>query len=238
MSSFHHEKVEVFATYSPWEDDELFSRLYSEAHPFTLVDHMRAYELWQLAEQAARIPGDALEVGVWRGGSGCIIAKRFETLGSRAKVFLCDTFKGVVKAGEADTKYVGGEHSNTSTDYVNRLASSLGVGNIEILIGIFPDDTGHKIANRQFSFCHIDVDVYESAREIFDWVWPKMPAGGIVVFDDYGFPACSGITQLVNEKVGMSEAVVIHNLNGHAVFVKTQQMEKPKLGLVQRILAR
>ncbi|AYJ87112.1 methyltransferase [Sphingomonas paeninsulae] len=197
---------------------------------------MRAYELWQLVEQAARLPGDILEVGVWRGGTGCIMAKRLQIVGSEAKVFMCDTFCGVVKAGEADTRYVGGEHADTSEEYVRNLAASFDVDNIEILTGIFPDDTAHQIEDRQFALCHIDVDVYESALHIFDWVWPRMPVGGIVVFDDYGFPACSGITQLVNEKRGMSGAVVMHNLNGHAVIVKTEL--PPQKTAFQRIFGR
>jgi O-methyltransferase len=34
---------------------------------------------------------------------------------------------------------------------------------VTILAGVFPNDTGSLIEGRKFRFCHIDVDVYESA---------------------------------------------------------------------------
>ena len=45
--------------------------------------------------------------------------------------------------------------------------------------------------------------------------------GGIVVYDDYGFSACEGITRYVNEQVKEADRVVLHNLNGHAIVIKT-----------------
>ena len=44
---------------------------------------------------------------------------------------------------------------------------------------------------------------------------------GFVVFDDYGFDVCGGITQLVNEMLTEPDRIVIHNLNGHAIVIKT-----------------
>jgi O-methyltransferase len=100
---------------------------------------------------------------------------------------------------------------------LQRLDCSEGV---EIRQGIFPEETGHLIAGQKFRFCHIDVDVYESARDIVEWVWPRMLPGGIVVFDDYAFYVCGGITQLVNEYRASADRLIIHNLNGHGLMVK------------------
>jgi O-methyltransferase len=44
---------------------------------------------------------------------------------------------------------------------------------------------------------------------------------GIIVYDDYGFSGCEGITRYVNEQIGKRDRLVLHNLNGHAVVVKT-----------------
>lgn len=48
-----------------------------------------------------------------------------------------------------------------------------------------------------------------------------MPVGGIDIYDDYGFETCDGITRLVNERYVHDGAVTLHNLNGHAVVIKT-----------------
>jgi len=55
-----------------------------------------------------------------------------------------------------------------------------------------------------------------------DAVWPDLPVGGVVIFDDYGFDTTSGIAILVDQYRGDEDKLVIHNLNGHAVVVKTR----------------
>jgi O-methyltransferase len=42
----------------------------------------------------------------------------------------------------------------------------------------------------------------------------------MVVFDDYGCLSTGGITRLVNEERSKTDRLMLHNLNGHAVFVK------------------
>ena len=129
-----------------------------------------------------RLPGAFIEVGVWKGGTGCLLASA-----ASKPVFLCDTFHGVVKAGPRDTYYKGGEHSDATEEEVRNLASQLGVlHRIKVIRGVFPEDTGSSV-NESLSLCHIDVDVYASARDVFNKIWPLMIRGGVVVFDDYGF---------------------------------------------------
>jgi O-methyltransferase len=216
-----HSLILPFASYSPWRLDSAFDAAYQRTAGNTLVDLYRCYELWMLAGQMAAVPGDILEVGVWRGGTGSLLAERAATTAPSKRVFLCDTFGGVVKVGEDDSFYRGGEHADTSVAHVEALLRRCGVTNAELLAGIFPEATAHRIADRRFCLCHIDVDVYQSARDVLEWVWPRLATGGVVVFDDYGFRVCEGITRLGNEQIGKPDRVVIHNLNGHAVLIKT-----------------
>lgn len=173
-----------------------------------------------MVEESCKAKGALIEVGVWRGGTGALIAKRADSLGIRDTVYLCDTFAGVVKAGNNDSSYLGGEHADTSLETVREVLDTLSVKNTEILTGIFPDETGSLVSENEFRFCHIDVDVYQSAKDVLLWVWPRLSIGGIVVFDDYGFRGCDGIARLVNEERQKNDRVFIHNLNGHAVLIK------------------
>lgn len=209
------------ATYAPWLADEKFQILFERIRQNTLVDEYRCWELYTLARQMAKLPaGDVLEVGVWRGGTGCLIAKVMQDSNQSRTIYLADTFEGVVKASEEDTGYRGGEHSDTSKDVVLGLAKDLALTNIQVLQGIFPEDTAHEIESAQFVLCHIDVDVYQSALDVFQWVWPRLHSGGFVVFDDYGFYGCEGVTKLVNEIALRPDLLFVHNLNGHALLVK------------------
>jgi O-methyltransferase len=215
------ENVRPFATYAPWRQDVPFQNAYTKVRGNTMVDIYRLYELWMLVEQVAHLSGDIVEIGVWRGGSGSLMGLRAQQLGLDAKVYLCDTFRGMVKTSERDPLYKGGELSDTSAAIVESLArDTLKLQNVEILPGIFPDETGHRVSSSQVRLCHIDVDVYRSAEDIVSWVWPKLPIGGLLVYDDYGFPTCAGIADHVNEQRGLADRIVIHNLNGHAIVVK------------------
>jgi|GEM_PF-5795519 len=141
-SSILHSRIVPTATYSPWLSDKQFLAVYEDVKEHTLVDVYRCYELWMLAKSVAQIPGSILEVGVWRGGMGAVLAAA-----SPCKaVYLADTFHGVVKASTKDTRYRGGEHADTSQAQVEWLLRSLHVTNFILLEGIFPEDTAHQVA--------------------------------------------------------------------------------------------
>jgi O-methyltransferase len=207
------------STYSPWLNDELFIKTYDAIKDNTLVDIYRCYELWQISKRLKNSTAAIIEVGVWRGGTAALLAKANN---NNSPVYLCDTFEGVAKAGEKDNQYKGGEHADTSIETVEKLMRQLDISGYHILKGIFPDVNADKVADQKFKICHIDVDVYDSAKDIFNWVWQRMIVGGVVVFDDYGFAACAGITQLVNELTdSTADAFFVHNINGHGLLIKT-----------------
>ena len=52
------------------------------------------------------------------------------------------------------------------------------------------------------------------------WIWDRMVPGGIIVYDDYSFTGCDGITKYVNEQMLEPDRVVTYNLNGHALVIK------------------
>ena len=216
-----YENIIPVARYAPWNGDPEFRDVFTKIRNNTLVDIYRAWELWTLVEQTSKLDGAILEVGVWRGGTGALMAKKSMLCGNSAPVYLCDTFRGVVKAGAKDTWYKGGEHANTSREIVDTLLAQVGVNITRILEGIFPEDSASRIeAGMRFRLCHIDVDVYESARDIVNWIWNRMVPGGVIVFDDYGFFECQGIRDFVNEQRSYADRLVLHNLNGHGLVIK------------------
>ncbi|MCX5829581.1 MAG: class I SAM-dependent methyltransferase [Deltaproteobacteria bacterium] len=217
-----YELVTPNAEYSPWNIDASFVETYNIIKPFTMVDQYRCFELWRLIEESSKWQcGSILEIGAWRGGTGALIAKRAKECGIAERVYLCDTFTGVVKAGPEDSRYKGGEHHDTSKQIVEELVfNRLNLDNVSILEGIFPDQTAKEIEDLKFRFCHIDVDVYQSAKDSVDWIWPRLVSGGIIVYDDYGFRNCDGITKYVEDQMLCKDRLVFHNLNGHAIVIK------------------
>jgi O-methyltransferase len=202
---------------SPWLTDKDFSKIYNSIRKHTLVDRVRCYHLYLLIHQIKKVPGDILEVGTWRGGTAGI----FTQLLPDKLVYLADTFKGVVKASEWE-HYKDKAHADTSEDLVrNFLTDDLGVSNFKILNGIFPEDTGKAVEKKTLSLVYLDVDVYQSTKDAFHYVWKSITKGGMVVFDDYGMvSACEGISKFVNEIKDDADKLFIPNLNGQAYVIK------------------
>ena len=206
------------SSYSPWLSDKEFLSAHELIKDYTMVRVERCYELWDLGKQSINIDGAILEVGVWRGGTGCLLAMS----APEKSVYLADTFEGVVKPGEKDTCYLGGEHADTSAQIASGLLASARADNVRLLKGIFPDETGDEIQG-PISLLHIDVDTYQSAKDIVEWALPRLPVGSKIIFDDYGFYECAGITRLVNESRKLLHNFdFFYNLNGHGIFVRTR----------------
>lgn len=202
--------------------DRAFQPVSASVRGHTLVDVLRQHELWSLVQQSGKLPpGNYLEVGVWRGGTGLVIAEALRHFGVSGDLYLADTFAGVVNAGEHDTLYVGGEHADTTEAQVRKLLGDHGHHDVRILKGMFPQDTGEHVAGA-IRMLHVDVDVYQSARDVVAWAFDRLVPGGIVVFDDYGFSSCSGITKLAEEYERDPRFFFLHNWNGHAVLIKRE----------------
>ena len=208
------------ASYSPWMKDTGFEDTFQSFSPYSLVDRYRSYELWELVSQALELDGDVIEVGVWRGGSGLLIAERLRQLGAARKVYLCDTFEGIVKAGVRDSRIRNGMYADTSAESVLALASSSGLDNVVVIKGTFPEDAAEQLESARFAFCHIDVDTYESCKDTVEWLWPRLAPFGIMVFDDYGFAGTDGVATYLDEIKSHPACEFLHNLNGHGILIK------------------
>jgi O-methyltransferase len=212
-----HETINTYATYAPWLMDEEFNHLLEKVREHTMVDVYRLWELFDITKMCQDIPGDVLEVGVWRGGTGAFLT----TNSPNKLVYLADTFTGVVNPSDNDFSYNGGEHADTSVQIVEELLKSIGSSNYFLLQGEFPSETGHLIPD-SLCFVHIDVDVYDSARQIWEFIQGRISLGGVVVFDDYGFSSTDGVTKLVNEIRTSKRFKFFYNLNGHAILIRIE----------------
>ncbi len=219
-SSLRHARCSPGGTYSPWIEDQVFLKLFKKIQGSTLVDIYRCYELWDIAQQIEVVEGDVLEVGVWRGGTGAILTSALAQ--SSKAIFLADTFRGVVNAGPKDPRYVGGEHADTSVQAVEDLMAQLGLKDrAQLLQGVFPSDTSAKI-HGNLALVHCDVDVYQSCKNVVEWCLPRLSIGGVIIFDDYGFSGCEGVTEYCNELRKLDYLRFIYNVNGHAIFTRVR----------------
>ena len=141
-----------------------------------------------------QIEGSIAEVGVYKGGSAEAIAKNKR---SDKRLFLFDTFEGMPETCDKDNYHKRGDFADTSMESVQ--AGLAKYKNVHIHKGLFPQDTGHFVAEERFSLVHIDVDIYRSYMDTLEFLWPRVVRGGVVVMDDYNGKACLGAKAAVDE---------------------------------------
>lgn len=146
------------------------------------------------------LDGDWAECGVFKGSTSLIMAeynRRYEILQAGCNVHLFDSFEGLANPASADsgTNMVKGDYLGTE-DEVRRNLSDYDC--FVYHRGWIPDRFA-DVANRKFSFVHIDVDFYEPVRDSLDFFLPRMVNGGIIVLDDYGCAETPGALRAANE---------------------------------------
>jgi len=196
--------------------------IFEELKKYTFLDIYRLYELFYLAKSVSALKGDFLEVGVAAGGSGVMLVRIIKSMNVEKKIFLADTFTGVVNTSIKDTAYQDGMHSFKEDVVINLLEKFECINNSIILKGIFPKENYQHFDNNSLCFVHIDVDVYQSTKDVLEFVNNKVVKNGLIIIDDYGFAGCEGATQAVTDfiKVNQKQFAFIHNINGHAILLK------------------
>ena len=200
-----------------WDDDALFKELLREVEGVTMVDPLRCYMLYQLAKRAKGLPGDAAEVGVYRGGTARLIGRTLA--GSGKKLFLFDTFAGMPETDPAKDTHKRGDFADTSAEGVK--LTLMNVENVELRPGFFPE-TARGLAEQRYAFVHVDVDIHRSIRDSCEYFYPRLVPGGVLVFDDYGAPTCPGVKAAVDVFFAEAREPTLYLPTGQCLVFKTR----------------
>jgi macrocin-O-methyltransferase TylF-like protien len=182
----------------------------------TLKRFLAHYEMFRLVVD---LPGDIIELGVFRGSSLMTWANLLEirNMGDRQKqVFGFDNWSGFkelhAKDGKEDRRVdkVGGGFDGSG--YEAALEDAIRVfdsdrfiphkprvklikGDIEKTVPQFVrDNPGLRV-----SLIHFDCDVYVPTRVGLEQFWPLVVPGGVVIFDEYGIRPWEGESKAVDE---------------------------------------
>jgi O-methyltransferase len=202
--------------FQPWLGYKDFAVAMEGVREKTLVSPDRCYQLWKFAQHARQLPGDFLECGVFRGGTALLLVRTL----MQGKLWLFDSFEGLPSASkEKGDHYQRGDFGDTSLSAVIALLKPY-AANVEIKQGWIPASFA-GLEHLHFSFAHVDVDLYEPALECCHFIWPRLVSGGVMIFDDYGFPACRGERTAVDAFFAEKSQPVIALPTGQALVIKT-----------------
>ncbi len=189
----------------------------------TLVSADRCYILYSLARQALTLGGEVWECGVYKGGTAAMLAEimtRTTPAGQvqQQRLRLFDTFSGMPETDPEKDHHSRGDFGDVSIEDVQKA-----VGQADFITyhkGWIPE-TFKGLERSRITFAHIDVDIYKSVLDCCEFIFPRLKAGGFMVFDDYGFPTCAGARIAVDEYFLNMDVVPLVLPTGQALVFKS-----------------
>jgi O-methyltransferase len=185
--------------------------LFARVQPYTQTSRERVTTLADAVEYVigARVPGDFVECGVWRGGSSMAVALTLLRLGaSDRRLWLYDTFGRMPAPGDRDRDYAGRDVTGHEASMLGE--AGLWLADVQAAMGTtgYPEgqiryvpgrveETIPESAPEQIALLRLDTDWYESTRHELEHLYPRLVSGGVLIIDDYGHYA--GARQAVDE---------------------------------------
>ena len=182
--------------FSPWLGSGDFKQQNELAQLHTMVSRECCYILYTLAQQSLHLNGELWECGVYKGGTATLLAETVAKNGYRCVLRLFDTFEGMPATDSQKDLHSQGDFGDTSLKKVKDRVGSEEM--VSIHKGFIPQ-TFTDFEDSIIAFAHIDVDIFKSVWDCCEFIYPKMLAGGFMIFNDYGFPSYPGARQAIDE---------------------------------------
>jgi len=175
----------------------------------------RKYTLDQLLKLALAVDGDVVECGVYKGMTAYLMCRAVG--GTGRWVHLFDSFEGLSAPGKLDGDYwVPGALGAPEAELRKTLAE---FDNYHVYRGWIPQRFS-EVAQRRFSFIHIDVDLYRPTLDSLEFFYPRIARGGIILMDDYGFITCPGAKRAADEFFSDKPEPILMLTTGQALVIK------------------
>ncbi|OGG55280.1 hypothetical protein A3D62_00960 [Candidatus Kaiserbacteria bacterium RIFCSPHIGHO2_02_FULL_49_11] len=181
--------------------DELHERgLRVTGTPKSLFRRDRFFNLYSALELVKDLEGEIVECGVWKGLSSHLICNRLKEFSPSfdgSGYHVIDSFEGLSAPTERD---------QLPQERKGRFA--VGVEETKHALNEFPNISYHKgwipdvfstLPEQPYRFVHIDVDLADPAEASFEYFYPRLIQGGVIVCDDYGSISWPGTKGAVDE---------------------------------------
>ncbi len=171
--------------------------------PTPFARYSRHQNLLRLFAVTGQVAGDVVECGCARGLSSmelclAIAPGRPDWRGEGFHIF--DSFEGLSEpqAQDLDVGGVDAAEAGRIRSMMHRGSMAFPLAQLrEVFLPLYPDVTFHPgwipasfagLPERRYRFVHVDVDLYHPTLDAFDYFFPRLEAGGLIVTDDYNWP--------------------------------------------------
>ncbi|MGV3485049.1 MAG: TylF/MycF/NovP-related O-methyltransferase [Planctomycetaceae bacterium] len=203
-----------------WCHNGAFNRYLTAFDEMDGYNTHRRWALAQLLRMTAAVEGDTAECGVYRGAASHTILAANARSEFRRHHHVFDSFDGLSAPVNEDGQYWT-RGDLTASEQVAREA-----------LREFTDKTFYKgwipdrfpdVAEKRFSFVHVDVDLYQPTKDSIAFFHPRLTPGAIFVCDDYGLKVCPGATKACDDFLSDKMEKMISMPDGAGFFIKGLQ---------------
>lgn len=203
------------------DSDTAFSADFSLVCPEADYTYERKFNLDQLFKLVIGIEGDVAECGTFKGGSAFFLARHIANRKLAKRLCLFDSFQGLSTPADIDGNWWTAGDLCSSMQELRRNLEPLGkLDFVELYQGWIPQRFS-EVSGRRFCFVHIDVDLARPTKDSLEFFYPRLNKGAVLLFDDYGFDSCPGVTQVVDEFMCDKPELLVNLSAGGAFFIKT-----------------
>jgi len=145
----------------------------------------RTYVACWAAKKGAKLEGDYVECGVFKGGFSRVAMECIGFGNMKNRLFyLLDTYSGIPEACFAQgEKYHDHRYADSLAEVQRRFAA---FPNARIIQGMVPETLSQVKSDK---ICYLSIDMNVTAPEIAaaEYFWDRMVPGAVMVLDDYGW---------------------------------------------------
>ncbi len=181
----------------------------------------RVYVVCALADMVKHLPGDFVECGVNTGAYSRAVIDYINFNSLQKTFFLLDTYQGLVREQITKDEYNAGvgEYLNTYQDVYEQVVKTFAPFNTRVIRGAVPGTLAQCTAE---SVCYlsIDMNVVEPEIAAAQFFWDKLVPGGVMILDDYGFPAHLAQKKAFDSFAAEKGVSILYIPTGQAIIFK------------------
>ncbi len=203
------------------------------SHADSMIGSERMRNFRTLVENVikAKIPGDIVETGVWRGGASIMARAVLMAHDVRdRKVILADSFEGLPPPNESQFPADAGSTFHqfpelaVSLEQVQENFRRFGLLDEQVVFakGWFRD-TMPTLPTHRIAVLRLDGDMYESTIQPLEHLYDRITPGGWIIVDDYEIiPACKAAVTDFLAKRGLNPTIV--PIDGVGVYFQKESV--------------
>lgn len=185
--------------------DGAFRQAFDAAQPGNLELALvwRKHVMCWAGQLALQVPGDYVEAGCDKGFSVQVLTNRLDFAALPRRYWLYDTFQG--------------EHQDADL-FEQTKARFASLSNVSVISGTLPAalDKGPE----RVAFLHLDLNNADAEIGTLNRLWDRMPAGAVILVNDYGWAPYAEQTARHAEWFGERGEAILELPTGQGLIVK------------------